>query len=554
MRKFAHDPRAGRASKPLPAFLRLFRHFVLAGFRKGCNLALMQLTDEQVKVRDNEGFLTVVTARAGSGKTATMVEKIRAELARGTAPEAIAAMTYTVTAAREIQHRLGVELGHCGTLHGYAMRELRIDPTTVADEDEVAEIVQQAFASTSVRGLTLKAVADAMESPTDPPGDAGVVLRFVRAELKARGRTTFSLILRAYFEKLKAWPTLETKPRFAVLIVDEAQDTAPIDAEIYMAIDAERRTFIGDPLQAIFGFRGCTDRFFRKMARQATDYLPLSTTFRCRKAICDAANRLLNGGPISAMRTIHTDGDGYVTALRLPNEAAELREIETWARQCYGTRAVLCRYNADVARVGAWLLASGIKVRMRRPEPDKLLVAALRLLVGRNLDPEKLVADYTAIMGARAGKVYKPEEFAERLRDWHKKGVYTVAQCLEQMGVDDAKDAAPPGVGLGDALEAALRGERPGEADASEVVVGTIHSAKGREFDDVLVASCYAPGKMADADEEARIFYVAITRARNSATATFAERRIDSRTMAELAGVPSPFIAQAGIEICTPTH
>jgi superfamily I DNA/RNA helicase len=87
----------------------------------------------------------------------------------------------------------------------------------------------------------------------------------------------------------------------------------------------------------------------------------------------------------------------------------------------------------------------------------------------------------------------------------------------------------------------------PGEADTTEVVVGTIHSVKGREFDDVLLASCYAPGKRADEDEEARIFYVGITRARNTATVTFADRRIDTRTMAELAGVPSPFIKLAGI-------
>lgn len=513
----------------------------------------MQLTDEQVKVRDCEGHLVVVTARAGSGKTATMVERIRAEIQRGTNPRDIAAITYTVTAARELQHRLGCELGHCGTLHSYVMRCLQVDPATVADEGEVAEIAKQACAALNIRGLTNKGLLRAMEDVVDHPGDIGVALRYVRAELKTRGRTTFALVLREFHEALMRG---EHRRAWALLVVDEAQDTAPIDAEIFEAMDAAKRIFIGDPFQAIFGFRGCTDRFFRKMARKATDYLPLSTTFRCRRAICDAANALLNGGPVCPMRTVHKDGDGYIEALRYPNEAEELKGILAWAKQCNGTRAVLCRYNADVARVGAWLLANGMKVRMRRAEPDRLLVAALRLLASKR--DANLLAALRGELGERAAKlpIVADADAVELLARSVRDGQGTVPAALTMLGIpaEVAADAAPDGVPVFAALEAALRGEPPGEADTTEVVVGTVHSAKGREFDDVLVASCYAPGKTADTDEEARIFYVAITRARNTATVTFADRRIDPRTMAELAGVPSPFIATANIETTEDTH
>ena len=513
----------------------------------------MQLTDEQVKVRDSEGHLVVVTARAGSGKTATMVQRIRAEIERGTNPRMIAAITYTVTAARELQHRLGCELGHCGTLHGYVMRCLQVDPATIADEDEVAELAKQACGALNIRGLTNKGLLRAMEDVVEHPGDIGVALRYVRAELKARGRTTFSLVLREFHECLMRG---EHRQKFALLVVDEAQDTAPIDAEIFEAMDADKRIFIGDPHQAIFGFRGCTDRFFRKMARKASDYLPLSTTFRCRRAICDAANALLQGGPVTMMRSIHADGDGYIEALRYRNEAEELKGILAWAKQCNGTRAVLCRYNADVARVGAWLLANGMKVRMRRAEPDKLLVAALRLLASKR--DANLLAALRSELGERAAKLPlvgdadAVELLARSVRD----GKGSVPAALNMLGVpaEMAADAAPESVTVFEALEASLRGERPGEADGTEVVVGTVHSAKGREFDDVLVASCYAPGKTADPDEEARIFYVAITRARNTATVTFADRRIDPRTMAETEGTPSPFIAAANIETTEDKH
>lgn len=496
----------------------------------------MQLTDEQMRVRDNEGHLLFVGARAGSGKTATMVARIRKQIADGTDPEAILAITFTVAAARELQQRLGVELGHCGTLHSYVMRHLATDRATIADDGELAEIVAEAFHKLNVRGVTTKQVLAAMEDVIDPPGDVGVVLRYVTTALRARGQTTFSLMLRQFLEELKAGVHMR---KFSLLVVDEAQDTAPIDAAIYERIDAATRVFIGDSLQAIYGFRGCDDRFFRKMARRASDFLPLSTTFRCRKAICKAANRLF---PMAGtMISVHTDGEGYVEALRYRNEAAELKGIEAWARQCNGTRAVLCRYNADVARVGAWLMAGGMKVRLRRAEPDKLLVAALRYLAKPSPEREAAVLMELGERARKVAELWKSRAEMEAGRP--------LAWVLREFGIDErtADEAAPHGVTVSEALEAALRGEVPGEADPTEVVVGTIHSVKGREFDDVLVASCYAPGKRADEDEEARIFYVGITRARNTATVTFADRRIDTRTMAELAGVPSPFIELAGI-------
>lgn len=505
---------------------------------KAATLAAMQLTDEQMRVRDNEGKLLVVGARAGSGKTATMVALIQKEIADGADPESILAITFTVVAAREIQQRLGVELGHVGTLHSFVLRHTATDVGRIADDGEVAALVAEAFANLSIRGLSTKQVLAAMEDVIDPPGDVGVVVRYVCTELRARGQTTFSLMLRQFLAELRAGKHMR---KFSLMVVDEAQDTAPIDAAIYDLIDAATRVFIGDSLQAIYNFRGCDDRFFRRMARRATDFLTLSTTFRCRQAICVAANRLF---PMAGtMISVHTDGEGYVEAIRYRNEAAELKGIEAWARQCYGTRAVLCRYNADVARVGAWLMAGGMKVRLRRAEPDKLLVAALRYLAKPSPEREAAVLVELGERARKVAELWKSRAEMEAGRP--------LAWVLREFGIDErtADEAAPHGVTISEALEAALRGELPGEADPTEVVVGTIHSVKGREFDDVLVASCYAPGKRADEDEEARIFYVGITRARNTATVTFAERRIDGRTLAELAGVPSPFIGMAGIRI-----
>lgn len=529
------------------AFRTFFHSLTLQRARTLARVPPMQLTDEQKEVRDCNGKTVVVAARAGSGKTATMVSRIQKQLAEGTPPDDVVAITYTVAGARELQHRLGVKLGYCGTLHGFAFREMGIDPATIATDEEVAELINEAVANLNIRGTTTRQVVRAMEDVIDPPGDLGVMVRRITFELTARGQTTFALVLRAFLRRVKC--DLPTFRGFALLVVDEAQDTAPIDAAIYEAMAATQKVYIGDDLQAIFGFRGCDDRFFRRMARRADNFLTLSRTFRCRPRICEAANRLFPQA--TKMASVHEAMTGMVYAHRFPNEARELQEISDWAFDCQGTTAVLCRYNADVARVGAWLRMNGHKVRMKRTEVDKAVVATLRAIQNPTTGN---VADYLHQLGARATfNIQNGATQFYKLRETPDPEKFTIQLMLIRAGIPEAvaREAAPPGCSLAEALEAATRAESPDKGDVEEntVWVGTIHGAKGREFDDVLVASCYAPGKTADRDEEARIFYVAITRARNSATLTLSQFRDDARTGELTKPEPSPFIAEAGIQL-----
>ena len=80
--------------------------------------------------------------------------------------------------------------------------------------------------------------------------------------------------------------------------------------------------------------------------------------------------------------------------------------------------------------------------------------------------------------------------------------------------------------------------------------VGTIHAAKGLEWDNVFIVSCEEgtfPGARANPEEEARLFYVAATRAKNSLRISWCKTRPQNRGPKLPAGPavdrnPSPFI------------
>ncbi|HEY3613713.1 MAG TPA: UvrD-helicase domain-containing protein, partial [Gaiellales bacterium] len=68
-------------------------------------MSALQLSDQQQVAVDARGEVVVV-AGAGTGKTTLVIERVRAALEAGTAPERVLVVTYTEAAARELSVRL----------------------------------------------------------------------------------------------------------------------------------------------------------------------------------------------------------------------------------------------------------------------------------------------------------------------------------------------------------------------------------------------------------------------------------------------------------------
>jgi DNA helicase-2/ATP-dependent DNA helicase PcrA len=83
-------------------------------------------------------------------------------------------------------------------------------------------------------------------------------------------------------------------PRFTTILLDEAQDTNPIQVALLEKMAATRTIIVGDKFQSIYGFRGAHTSAMDclRQAFNAT-VLPLSVSWRCSVAVCREANAVL---------------------------------------------------------------------------------------------------------------------------------------------------------------------------------------------------------------------------------------------------------------------
>ena len=527
------------------------------------------LTKEQLSAAHSTTPVTVTEASAGSGKTRTLVERINWLLNQQVAPPNICVVTFTSAAAKVIQERAHTtQLGYTGTLHALMLRLLRHHghlislpaELTVMDETEadtmLLGIAGRLKVKASMKELK-KWVTACLETPigiaksTPPP--AIVAAEFVRHQ-KQTGELSYDSLLVLGLKLIRQHP--ETAP-FRHILCDESQDNATIDWQIYAAMKPETRFYVGDSRQAIYGFRGSDVKGF--MALEG-DQHPLTVNYRSSLHVIAAANRIAakmehKTAPAQAREDAPPGAvtvTGYQTAAEEINAVGGLVMKAIAAQQ---TVAILLRTNraADIFRNA--LAAMGLPVAQVKPvgtAPDeKLGLALLRAMNAPNND--RLLLKW---LEERDGKASATK--LQKQAEADMTSVATVANMPELadtiLGEPDdaltlaAQFGAPKAAGfwlhslaqqvpmpaqLGDLLlEAQRKPEDAVDDTDAPVIVSTIHHMKGREVDVVILPAMEdesMPGNKTgdDEQEERRIFYVAVTRAKEACHISHAATRPD---------------------------
>jgi DNA helicase II / ATP-dependent DNA helicase PcrA len=217
----------------------------------------------------------LILAGPGTGKTRTLTRRIAVLVAeRGVPAEACLALTFTRRAAVEMRERLAALLpAQAGrlmitTFHGLGLTILRehadragLDPDfAVADEQaRLAVAVGEAGSMAAGRRLLAEVARD--------PGAAGEFARL----LASRGLVDYDGLITQPLAMLREDPALAATlaARWRSISVDEYQDT---DAAQYallrlLAGGGGGLAVIGDPDQAIYGFRGADVGFFLRFGR-----------------------------------------------------------------------------------------------------------------------------------------------------------------------------------------------------------------------------------------------------------------------------------------------
>jgi superfamily I DNA/RNA helicase len=271
------------------------------------------LNKEQLAAVTSSGRHIVVSAGPGTGKTYTLVTKIERLLKETSVnPQEITAITFTNRAADEMRERLGsmpgvdIEKIFIGTFHAFCLQLLRGDDKdlTVVAEDQRDKIIKRLF--NDLTSEELKEINQGIESHylhiaiDDGKGAVEEVIPRVEAylkELEKRHGIDLSGVIPQTVLRLKTDRELFSKISAAIkyLLIDEFQDLNRIQYEFVRILAQKSSVFaIGDPDQAIYGFRGSSPEFFHHFINDfGAESIYLVRNYRSATKILEAATAVI---------------------------------------------------------------------------------------------------------------------------------------------------------------------------------------------------------------------------------------------------------------------
>ena len=544
---------------------------------------LLGLDPAQQSAITSTAPLLAVIAGAGSGKTGVLTRRVAYRCFTESADAAhVAVLTFTRQAATELRRRLRA-LGLrdtiiAGTFHSVALALLRqrwdeqgkshpvvvsdrrrligevIGPKRTANINDLSSDIDWARS----RNITADRYASAIQSSgrrsSAPVADVVKVMSDVQMLKRKRGVIDLDDLLSLTIDAMRDDSNFANIVHWKIrhLFVDEAQDLNPLQLAVLdqWRIGRDDLTLVGDPSQSIYGFNGADPSVLTALEQRfpGIEVIRLSANYRCTPQVVQAGLRALSHLPSEPPQLFSTRPDGASVQIfgfdDEKTEAAGIAQlIESWRTPTSRWRdfAVLARTNAQLAPLRDALTAQNIPTRIIGSVAADPVQRATRE-VG---DLPSSVRIATWSRDARAPLAEDSTETEEDL--------------VARRRVADAVDEfLAEGGGDGRTFLAWVRTNRPFEDERYQdsVELLTFHGAKGREWDNVVLAGCeqglipHSSAKTpAETAEEIRLAYVAMTRAADRLAITHAHsRRGRSRTR-------SPFIEGVDmvIEVAPPS-
>ncbi len=542
---------------------------------------LAALDPEQREVAATLRGPLCVLAGAGTGKTRAITHRIAHGVAAGVyVPQRVLAVTFTARAAGEMRTRLR-DLGATGvqarTFHAAALRQLRYFwPRHVGGE--LPELISYKA------GLVAEA-AGRLRLPTDRPTvrDLSAEVEWVKVTMTDRddypaaasktGRTapagldpaTVVRLLSTYeqvkrerhvidFEDVLLYTVAlvaehrqvadAVRAQYQHLVVDEYQDVSPLQQALLdqWLGDRDDVCVVGDPNQTIYTFAGASPEFLLGFRRRHPDAreVRLVRDYRSTPQVVALANRIVTGSPAgrrTALELVAQRPAGPEPDLReLPDEPAEARHVATRigdllaAGTPAGEVAVLFRTNGQSETYEQALADAGVPYVLRGGERffDRPEVREARLLLrgaARSDDAGELAATVRGVLSGGGWSATAPEGGGAVRERWE--SLAALARLADDLA------AARPEATLGDLVaELDERAEAQHAPTVDGVTLASLHAAKGLEWDAVFVVGVnegMLPISYAETpeqvEEERRLLYVAVTRARRDLSVTWALSR-----------------------------
>jgi DNA helicase-2/ATP-dependent DNA helicase PcrA len=560
---------------------------------------LAALDDDQRVVAEALLGPVCVLAGAGTGKTRAITHRIAYGVASGAYdPARVMALTFTSRAAAELRVRLralGAEGVQARTFHAAALAQLnhfwplvvggsaprvleykgrvlgeaaerlklRVDVPTL--RDVAAEIEWRKVSVLGVEEYEQRLAARGAPGALSPEQMLALVAAYEQLKDERR-MLDFEDVLLATAGMIESEPSvaMHVRESYRHFVIDEYQDVSPAQQQLLDLWLGGRRDLcvVGDASQTIYSFAGATPQYLLDFERRFPDttVVRLERNYRSTSAIIGVANRLMRGraGALQLQAVAEAEGRADAaaasvvepTVVAYADELAEARGVATRIRERVDagvppeTIAVLMRVNSQTAILERALEEVGVGSRVRgaarffdRPEVREA-VHALRA-AALTIAGEPLFKSVSDVLRSMGWTMQAPDGPGAVRARWE--SLNAIARLV---------DDAPQGTTFRQfADELRARAEAQHEPTVSAVTLATLHSAKGLEWDEVYIIGltegmlpiAYAKGFDA-IDEERRLLYVGITRARRRLSLSWARASGAHRGERE----PSRFLQEFG--------
>jgi len=242
-------------------------------------------------------------------------------------------------------------------------------------------------------------------------------------------------------------------PRFALVIVDEAQDLPPMNHRMIAKAAVSRIIAVGDEKQSIYAWRGADTNSMSNIRKLRPSFitLPLTLTFRCPKLIVRR-----NAHHAIGFRAADTNLEGTYYAHTNP-----------WSVE-NTSLAILCRNNAPLLSLAFKLLRRGIPVTFLGRDIGKSLISLF----------SKICPDPSTGM----------DEMVKGIKDWQTLELAKTEDVQKRESINDRAES------LLTVLDSNCRTARDFSRkleilfaqENANIILSTIHRAKGLEFDTVI--------------------------------------------------------------------
>jgi DNA helicase-2/ATP-dependent DNA helicase PcrA len=518
-----------------------------------------------------------VIAGAGTGKTRAITHRIAYAAAIGTMdPQKVLALTFTAKAAGEMRARLrslGVPQVAARTIHSAALKQLlyfwpsvfggRTPDLMTTKTGFLTEAINRAGLSEAIRVTNRELMRDIaseiewakvsqvapsdyideiskrMQKPRVLPEQMVQIYTAYETVKKQELAIDFEdvLLLCAAMLEEEREVRERVQDQYRYFTIDEYQDISPVQQRLINAWLGKRNDIcvVGDPAQTIYSFAGATPVFLNTFTQRFPDaeVIRLSTGYRSTPEITFAANALLRHGAMGQELVAQNDHGSKPSVIGYSDETAEVAGVleEITQLLAAGTVphevAILARTNSQLKSVERAMMKLNLPYQVRSTE--------------RFFDRRE-VRDFLSEVRKASVIPAEGQGWIDELRTLAQpyltgEAIDGIAGLLHLARELDDDDNFTPKTLRGYLREVEDRVQQNNPPTMPVITLATLHAAKGLEWERVfLIGASDGQLPVADAsiDEERRLFYVGITRAK-------ADLHISYRKS------PSPFLRESGL-------